>query len=78
MSDMERALLALWAGARLSITTPTGKQFDAMKDDGEVLITEEPGYTIAGEQASDRLKRCLEAVGTEWSVCSDASREGSQ
>jgi hypothetical protein len=68
MSGMDRALLALWTGSRLSITTPTGNQFDVMKEDGEVILIEKSGGTVTGEQASDRLKTVLRAVGTDWSV----------
>lgn len=72
--SMGRALLALWSGARLSITTPTGNQFDVMKDCGEVVIIEDTGYTVAGEPASERLEKCLRAAGTEWSVDTDGEQ----
>jgi len=64
---MDKALLALWTGSRLSITTPTGKEFEALEEDGEIVIIEDDtGYTVSGEQASQRLKKCLMALGTEW------------
>lgn len=69
LTDVQKGLIAIRSGHRLDITTPTGKQLEAMKDCGEtVIIDSTDSYVQHGEGAHERLKKALRAVGTEWSL----------
>jgi len=70
MSSVSEALSTIQRGECISLTTPTGKEFEAELDMNECLVlrNQNTGYTQSGQQALKRLKTCLRATGTEWSA----------
>ncbi|WP_455448127.1 hypothetical protein [Natrinema thermotolerans] len=73
LNDTQKGLLAIRLGYPLEITTPTGKRLEAMEECGETVVVDHTdGRTQYGEQARERVKKTLRAVGTECTLSTDS------